>query len=206
MGTRGLAAAARGRSRRCWLPALPGDDHPAVAETLGVAGGQKDLAMQVSRDVRCTLPARTSRRLKTDTYCENCGTAHSGGSLQLCDVKWKRWKDTHLSKTSRASSNARGSRLEKQNMGIHLDERHGKGHQICSILWADNDSVMSHTREHLQQMLKDFVEETEKRDLDWNPNYAFAKEAKKDMPRGQLFHGNLPWEIAQSMCMGSVRI
>ena len=39
-------------------------------------------------------------------------------------------------------------------MGIQIDRRHGGSHQTCSILQADNCWVMSHSKMHLEQMMK----------------------------------------------------
>ena len=54
-------------------------------------------------------------------------------------------------------------------MVIHLDESHGKGNYIRSILWADNFWVMPSSKEHLQQMVKYLLEEPEREDLESKP-------------------------------------
>ena len=40
-------------------------------------------------------------------------------------------------------------------------------HRICSFTWADNFWIMSHSKEHLERMLKDLIEEA---NWTWNPN------------------------------------
>ena len=54
----------------------------------------------------------------------------------------------------------------KQRRGVLMDvDGEGGGeHQICSFMWADNFWIMSHSKEHLEQMLKDLIEEAAKVD------------------------------------------
>ena len=42
----------------------------------------------------------------------------------------------------------------------------GGGHQICSFMEADNFWIMSHSKKHLEQMLKDLTEEAARVDLE----------------------------------------
>ena len=44
-----------------------------------------------------------------------------------------------------------------------------KTHQMCSFMWADKFWVMSYSKSHLEQMLKDLIRETEKWDLTPKP-------------------------------------
>ena len=49
-------------------------------------------------------------------------------------------------------------------------EGEGEGeHQICSFMWADNFWIISHSARHLEQMLKDLIEEAAKVDLEPRP-------------------------------------
>ena len=51
-----------------------------------------------------------------------------------------------------------------KNMGLLLAFKEEKAQQICSIMWADKFWITFHSRRHLEQMLRDFIEE-EKWDL-----------------------------------------
>ena len=59
----------------------------------------------------------------------------------------------------------------KQRKGVLMDiETEGGGeHQICSFMWTDNFWTMSHSKKHLEQMLKDPIEEAGKADLEPKP-------------------------------------
>ena len=48
----------------------------------------------------------------------------------------------------------------KQRKSVLMDiETEGGGeHQSCSYMWADNFWIMSHSKKHLEQMLKDLIE------------------------------------------------
>ena len=56
----------------------------------------------------------------------------------------------------------------KKRKGVLMDiDGEGEGvHQICSFMWADNFWIMSHSKEHLEQMLEDLIEEAAKVDLE----------------------------------------
>ena len=46
----------------------------------------------------------------------------------------------------------------------------GEGvHQICSIMWADSFWIMSHSKENLEQMVRDLIEEASRWDLETKP-------------------------------------
>ena len=54
-------------------------------------------------------------------------------------------------------------------------------------MWADNFWIISHSKKHLEQMLKDLVEEAAKVDLEpkpvslwWTSTYASAREGGHD--------------------------
>ena len=41
----------------------------------------------------------------------------------------------------------------------------GHAHQTCSFMWSDNCWIISHSKTHLEQMMKDLIEEAERWDL-----------------------------------------
>ena len=47
----------------------------------------------------------------------------------------------------------------RKRSGILLDLEGERAHQICSFMWADNCWIVSHSKENLQQMLRDLIEE-----------------------------------------------
>ena len=57
----------------------------------------------------------------------------------------------------------------KNKESILLNVEEEGVHQICSFLWAVNFWIMSHSKEHLEQMLKDLIEEAVKVDLEPKP-------------------------------------
>ena len=56
-----------------------------------------------------------------------------------------------------------------EKMGVILDLEGQKAPQICSFMWEDNFLVMSHSKAHLEQMLKDLNQEAEGLDLETKP-------------------------------------
>ena len=57
----------------------------------------------------------------------------------------------------------------KQRKGVLMDiEAEAEMHQIRSFMWADNFWIMSRSKEHLEQMPKDLIEEAAKVDLEPN--------------------------------------
>ena len=60
---------------------------------------------------------------------------------------------------------------EKKKMGIHF-LTHCKVEAIksCSVMWADNNWVLSHSVTQLEQMMRDLIDEAER--WTWNPNQA----------------------------------
>ena len=52
-----------------------------------------------------------------------------------------------------------------KRMGVLLDLEGQRTHQICSFMWTDNFWIMSHSKSHLEQTLRDLIQEIEKRDL-----------------------------------------
>ena len=45
--------------------------------------------------------------------------------------------------------------------GVIVNCDGGHAHQICSFMWADNCGIMSHSKTHLEQIMKDLLEEAE---------------------------------------------
>ena len=43
-----------------------------------------------------------------------------------------------------------------KKMGLHMETH--ENHQICSLTWADNNWIVSHSKPHLEQMM-DLIEE-----------------------------------------------
>ena len=50
-------------------------------------------------------------------------------------------------------------------MGLLLDFEDEKDHQICSLMWADNFGLRSHSKEILEEMQQDIFEEARRWDL-----------------------------------------
>ena len=58
----------------------------------------------------------------------------------------------------------------EQRKGVLMNiEAEGEVHQIYRFMWADNFWIMSHSNKHLEQMLKDLIEEAAKVDLEPKP-------------------------------------
>ena len=79
----------------------------------------------------------------------------------------------------------------KQRKGVLMDiETKGGGeHQICSFMWADNFLMMSHSKKHLEQMVKDLIEEAARVDLEPKPaslwwTSTYPSEEKEEMMLG----------------------
>ena len=45
-----------------------------------------------------------------------------------------------------------------RRMGIHFDKGVGASHQMWMFLWADHYSIMSHSKMHLEQMIKELAD------------------------------------------------
>ena len=50
-------------------------------------------------------------------------------------------------------------------MELHIETCPGGDHKICSFMWADKCWILSHSKTHLEQMMKDLIEEAERWDL-----------------------------------------
>ena len=49
----------------------------------------------------------------------------------------------------------------KKKMGVIMNCDGGHVHQKCSFMWADDFGIMSQSKTHLEQMMKDLIEEVE---------------------------------------------
>ena len=52
-----------------------------------------------------------------------------------------------------------------RKMGVVLDCEGEKAHPICSFTWADNFWILSHSKSHIEPMLRVLIEEAVKWDL-----------------------------------------
>ena len=73
--------------------------------------------------------------------------------------------------------------------GVLLNVEEEGVHHTCSCMWADNFWIMSHSKEHLEQMLKDLIEGAGKVDVEPKPaslwwTSTYASEEKSDMILG----------------------
>ena len=57
----------------------------------------------------------------------------------------------------------------KKRKDIFSDMEGEGAHQICSFMWADNFWIMSHSKENLEHMLCDLIEESGRWDLEPKP-------------------------------------
>ena len=74
-------------------------------------------------------------------------------------------------------------------MGVLVNSREGPSHQVCSFTWADNNRIMSHSKAHLEQMLKDLIEDAERWDVEPKPaslwwTSTYASEMMEDITIG----------------------
>ena len=143
-------------------------------KTLGMEASQRPTSYIASLDTRTAF-----WRGKTDTCCENYGRArHLGGSTQLlsrrsanveghaCFENDGQFKFTRCIRPGSDEAPTLWVQLEEKRRRIHFVEIRGKSRQICRILWADNYRVLSHAKEHLQQLAKDVTDEADVWDLE----------------------------------------
>ena len=77
----------------------------------------------------------------------------------------------------------------KKRIDILLDIAGGREHQICSLMWDDNFWIVSHSKENLELMLRDLIEEASRWDLEPKPaslwwTSTYDSEEKVDMILG----------------------
>ena len=90
----------------------------------------------------------------------------------------------------------------KKRKGILLHVEGEGVHQICSFMQADNFWIMSHSKEHLEQMLRDLVEEANRWDLEPKPaslwwTRTYALEEKSDFVTHFLLKMNSRYWVVQ---------
>ena len=135
---------------------------------------RKDVWHGREKDPHCTLPAWISRRswtwqgrsiLRTlwldKTPTDGLQQEHLERKFRFtrCIRQGHRRSDTALAQTGNTHVAECGKKVEEGRMEFHLDELRGESHQLCSILYANNNWAMSHSKEHLQQMISDQIEE-----------------------------------------------
>ena len=64
---------------------------------------------------------------------------------------------------------------------VHSETCQCGQHQICSIMWADNFSVLSHSKMHLEQMMREVVEEAGRWNLEPKPTSLWWTSKAEDM-------------------------
>ena len=77
----------------------------------------------------------------------------------------------------------------KRRNDILMNMEDERAHQICSSMWADNFWILCHSKENLEQMLRDHIEEASRCDLEPKPASlcwisTYASEEKNDMILG----------------------
>ena len=105
----------------------------------------------------------------------------------------KRGSPTTVAKYGNPDIGQCGGRMDetKKRCSYDIDTEGGGEHQICSFMWADNFWIMSHSKKHLEQMLKDLIEEAAEVDLEPKPaslwwTSTYASEDMEDMILGTL--------------------
>ena len=88
--------------------------------------------------------------------------------------------------------------MEKRS-GILLDFEVERTHQICSFMWAGNFWIMSHSKENLEPMSRDFIEEASRWDVEPKPASLWwtstcDSEEKVDMVLGTTGCYTFPFE------------
>ena len=78
----------------------------------------------------------------------------------------KRGRPTLVAENGHSDLGQCGRRMDDEKKWFSVGPRKREGrHQICSFVWADNFWIVSHSKENLEQMQRDFLEEADKWDL-----------------------------------------
>ena len=89
----------------------------------------------------------------------------------------------------------------------HFTERGNdtkRGDELCSILWADNNWFMSHSKQHLEQIATEFIAESERWDLRPNRRARGVRaHTLRSTWRAQRWKQN---RAAQVLCFKSINI
>ena len=75
---------------------------------------------------------------------------------------------------------------KQRNMGLLLDFKGERAHQICSSMWADNFWLMSHSKRNWEEMLRDLIEEAEKCDLAPKPASLWCTSTNEEEERSEV--------------------
>ena len=128
-----------------------------------------------------TLPAWTSRQSRCQGRRRS---AHVLAKYLLWNVE-KEWK--------------------KQQMEIHIDRRQGRSYQVSSIPWADNHWVMPHSEKHLEQLMKELIEEAKRWNLEpmsasswWSSTYVMGQGARDSKDRGDSRQSSISEKLQPS--------
>ena len=139
----------------------------------------------VKTEPRCMWPAWTSRWSSTCQDQRPLRTIwaikkFTDGLQRLHHVKWQasrvRRPSNMFTEVARllAASASRALKLlgfglqwqyadhVRKKMGLHLETCQAGDHQICSFNWAHNFWTFSHSKAHLEQMMKELTEEAER--------------------------------------------
>ena len=81
--------------------------------------------------------------------------------------------------------------MNEEKKGILLDLESERVHQMCSFMCADNFWIMLHSKENLEQMLRDLIEEASRWDLEPKPaslwwTSTYDSEEESDMILGHI--------------------
>ena len=134
------------------------------------ARGQDPGGPQHTRVADCGLVERDVMVIR-DSFLGKC---REPASIGACDMEvW------------------RPPRLWQKMAGRILDVEGEGEHQICSFTCTDNFWIMSHSKKHLEQMLKDLIEEAGKVDLEPKPASLWWTKAHMPLKRGGYDSGHL---------------
>ena len=64
-----------------------------------------------------------------------------------------------MAENGHSDSGRCGRRMDAEKKWYSLDLKGERAHQICSFMWADNCWILSHSKENLQHMLRELIEE-----------------------------------------------
>ena len=142
--------------RRCFLPAwtsrLSYAKPKHVANIMDRHGFHGWLISSVLRETRLQGSA-TFEQVDTSFTFNRCLRQESIEALKL----WQMMAMQLLSEIEK--------RWKERRMGILLDFEDEEADQICSMMWADNFWVVSHSKKILEEMLQDIIEEAKRWDL-----------------------------------------
>ena len=92
-------------------------------------------------------PRHVAKHTEDDRRCSSVWRA-SSHSIDVSAKKASKLPDGH------AAIGKRGRSMGQERNGNSFGH---KKHQISSFMWADNFWIMSHSKSHLEQMLRDLI-------------------------------------------------